>query len=1011
MAESMAHLSLTGVRGEVADLLTCPLCYERYDNTDRAPKFLPCLHGFCVGCLAGLVRGGLELKCPLCRQGFSVPEGGVQNLPENFIVGRLKPLEHLLTVDVTRPHGLRCGSCVADGGPAVSFCSDHTCLTFLCQNCNLAHRTMRKFNSHTVASLEQLQEHPEIPLPREKLQCDRHKNELLSVYCNEKCCQRAMCIICVTTCHQGHRVVDLEQKSSETREELHSLAQRAESKKVLVELISGSISTENNQTSTQCEEMTSTVEAVFDRLQSQLKTRREAIIADLRKLCVDRADQLKHPTNIAESLASQFDSACQFAERACDIGNHVDLLKTRAQIISRLHELIDLDVHKAIPFHPANEAFLSFTEDHNRVLSEIERLIPSLGQINTSITVPALTPNFQVDFPGGTGPTLAVKSTHIVRIRPEDPSQPSLDRLKGALHAYSQSPDGSSVECKGGEQCGDFFELEFQPLVVGLHQLNISASGVPIEGSPFKVDVIENQSSPAAQNPSPMSSDKQVLSSDVTWTDAFAGVEHTVIVKLFGPESLRPQLGSLCARYVMPDCDHTQSGASPYTDDVMDQSADRESQASIQQTEYPGTFRIVYTPPAAGKLFMTITVDGTPIPRSPCLININPLHPDSTLVSSPAMGKSPQLTAVLDMPYSMTLLTQDYQKKRLTTGGYDVTATLTTSSFQERPQRADVTDNQDGSYTVAFTPRCTEPHIMQIKICGHSLMPGMSLVVVVQDSLPFVDPPGGYKAPSGLAVDRSRNIVYVADGKNGCIHRLKTDGSSMPEGAISICQRRTLQIAVNSEGKLLLLVPNSKCVITCSTEGEEELRWPCVSDNEKPANLTVSTTGNVIVGDSQTQTLFVYGAQTGATRHRIQLPDGSLAPGMSNVCVDRATGDILVATHSEPFQLIRSSPESSGEIVFRDSPARSNQLALVSTPEGALIIAVLGGILILGPGGSSTSVREIKTDHIYTGLALAEQGFFVAIDPGEKHLAKYSYTSQQPNTGHEIDEEIPKTVD
>lgn len=37
---------------ETDDLTTCVVCFERYDNRDRLPKYLLCLHTFCISCLS-----------------------------------------------------------------------------------------------------------------------------------------------------------------------------------------------------------------------------------------------------------------------------------------------------------------------------------------------------------------------------------------------------------------------------------------------------------------------------------------------------------------------------------------------------------------------------------------------------------------------------------------------------------------------------------------------------------------------------------------------------------------------------------------------------------------------------------------------------------------------------------------------------------------------------------------------------------------------------------------------
>ena len=71
--------------------ITCCLCFEHFNHTDKAPKFQPCVHTFCQACLEQLVQTniGLKLRCPICRTEFTVPKDGAKSLPSNLAVKQL----------------------------------------------------------------------------------------------------------------------------------------------------------------------------------------------------------------------------------------------------------------------------------------------------------------------------------------------------------------------------------------------------------------------------------------------------------------------------------------------------------------------------------------------------------------------------------------------------------------------------------------------------------------------------------------------------------------------------------------------------------------------------------------------------------------------------------------------------------------------------------------------------------------------------------------------------------
>src|SRR5215469_1226045 len=97
----------------------CSICFD----TLNKPKALPCLHTFCLQCLVkyGHVEckddPGDELPCPLCRQLFIIPDGGLDKLPTNFFI------EYMLNTSCRNSSATvaGCQTCV-DGNFATKYC-------------------------------------------------------------------------------------------------------------------------------------------------------------------------------------------------------------------------------------------------------------------------------------------------------------------------------------------------------------------------------------------------------------------------------------------------------------------------------------------------------------------------------------------------------------------------------------------------------------------------------------------------------------------------------------------------------------------------------------------------------------------------------------------------------------------------------------------------------------------------------------------------------------------------
>ena len=65
--------------------LICDVCLEIYQD----PKFLPCHHTFCTGCIQKLAdchRDNPTFPCPTCHKQTTLPAGGVAALQSNFYI-------------------------------------------------------------------------------------------------------------------------------------------------------------------------------------------------------------------------------------------------------------------------------------------------------------------------------------------------------------------------------------------------------------------------------------------------------------------------------------------------------------------------------------------------------------------------------------------------------------------------------------------------------------------------------------------------------------------------------------------------------------------------------------------------------------------------------------------------------------------------------------------------------------------------------------------------------------
>ncbi|XP_019951042.2 RING finger protein 222 [Paralichthys olivaceus] len=93
--------------GEPMDV-ECPICYQEYNQFNKCPRVLECLHVFCTECLQRIQLSRYEpldprsppaIPCPLCRHLTPLASGDPLSLPSNSrILARLPPLAFRLPV-------------------------------------------------------------------------------------------------------------------------------------------------------------------------------------------------------------------------------------------------------------------------------------------------------------------------------------------------------------------------------------------------------------------------------------------------------------------------------------------------------------------------------------------------------------------------------------------------------------------------------------------------------------------------------------------------------------------------------------------------------------------------------------------------------------------------------------------------------------------------------------------------------------------------------------------------
>lgn len=143
--------------------LRCMICRDRYEESVKVPKILPCHHSFCLPCLLQLyqseclqssslrhsrsvgIGGTITFQCPSCRNSFMTSESHVVQLPtDHRVVQLLDFVRHTntYTVNFCSKHHLQ---------PLNFFCEP--CIKPVCRDCTVLDHKDR--HGHMVMDVEE----------------------------------------------------------------------------------------------------------------------------------------------------------------------------------------------------------------------------------------------------------------------------------------------------------------------------------------------------------------------------------------------------------------------------------------------------------------------------------------------------------------------------------------------------------------------------------------------------------------------------------------------------------------------------------------------------------------------------------------------------------------------------------------------------------------------------------------------------------------------------------------
>ncbi|XP_039608469.1 E3 ubiquitin/ISG15 ligase TRIM25-like, partial [Polypterus senegalus] len=198
----MAEAQLSGLQDE----FTCSICLDTL--TDAVS--LHCGHSFCLKCLTDCWDQSQECSCPQCSHTFTTRPELNRNTLLNEVIKKLKKTTLSPPPSPSKnyagPEDVECDVCTGKKFRAVKSCL--TCMASYCQTHLQPHYEGDTWKGHNLID-------PDRNL-KEKL-CEKHQKSLEMFCKTDKMC---ICMMCVVTGHNGHKMVELETEREEKQKQL-----------------------------------------------------------------------------------------------------------------------------------------------------------------------------------------------------------------------------------------------------------------------------------------------------------------------------------------------------------------------------------------------------------------------------------------------------------------------------------------------------------------------------------------------------------------------------------------------------------------------------------------------------------------------------------------------------------------------------------------------------------------------------------------------------------------------
>ena len=408
-----------------------------------------------------------KMECPTCQRSITVPEGGVNAIPQNLHLGFEVEVAGYMS-KIGSGGEKSCDACIDGGkGPAVVFCC--TCGQFLCTFCHEYHKHNKIFHHHQMVGLDQ--ESVRL-LPSIMASTEQHHHET-KIYCET--CQCLVNRDSAPVLHNQHRFADVCNIAKVRRDEMRDALVCAQEMTSKLTSAIGDKDKMAEQVETSRENATLLINQAFEQLHQAIEERKKTLLSEMEAISLSKTTALSLQK---EQLVKIQDEIGRYSEMT----SHILQTHTDHEVVA-LGDLLPTELKATLK--KVEGVSLSTSDIH--VTLQTDSLMKEFSKFGHVMASP----------PSPSQSTWSSKSAArmdmMVKVKVETKSSEGERYPCGGLQVKAElrpkSHDGTVVPGKVEDHGDGTYTITLTPQAAGPHQLLITMDGEHVQGSPHDLDV------------------------------------------------------------------------------------------------------------------------------------------------------------------------------------------------------------------------------------------------------------------------------------------------------------------------------------------------------------------------------------------------------------------------------------------------------------------------------------------------------------------------------------------